>query len=334
MRKFINNLYNYCKDNDAELHISIDLNTHEPVLDNIYAKAVYHDFDGITVPTRKSEMEALAYFVSSILETMKRENDFKMPVDSKALRFYNALGYCLVYVDYQYARYNYDFECNHNLNLFYSICNAYHIQYNRHYYAFTSINEMQAFYFEYGFYAEYTCCLVNDYAFEDDYAFAFDDQILLEKNYGLVYENQQVEDWLSNPVVKELWNRLPFPYIREHYLDLNFYDTLKDKNELYLFCLCVDAVNKECAKIQFAKDQQILLNLSQIERCTSGSKYIHSKLNDAYNLKFITDYSLSIDEVLDKFISKRKGLSKLLQVFPSYEDWVRSAISRARKYQV
>ena len=60
MKKFINKLYEYYKTHSNIPEVSIDDSSGNPILDNVYAKAVCYEFGNVVVPTRMSELEDLA----------------------------------------------------------------------------------------------------------------------------------------------------------------------------------------------------------------------------------------------------------------------------------
>ena len=334
MKKFINKLYEYYKTHSNIHEVSIDDSSGNPILDNVYAKAVCYEFGNVVVPTRMSELEDLAYSVARILETMGYQNGDKMPVDSNAQKFYNALCCCLIYVDYEAARYNYDFNDNYNLSIFYTICNGFHIQYNRWYYTLSFWgDDIGIFYYDYGFKVKYVNSGFYDDAFEgrcayeDDYAFAFNGQILLKTNYEIIYKELKVEDWLANPIIKSFWDKIPNKYIREHYRDTDFYENLKNQGSLQLLAMYIDAIRLEVNEV----DENIEFKLADIERSLGRSRFINAKLISAYKLTELQKNDLDIEEKYEWFVSRSDDLSALVYVFPSYADVIRKAIIAASK---
>ena len=334
MKTFINKLYEYYKTHSNIPEILVDESTGNPILDNVYAKAVYSDFGNVVVPTRKSELEWIAYSVATILETLGYENGDKMPIDSNAQKFYNALCHCLIYVDYEAARYNYDFNNDCDLAVFSSICSGFHIRYNRHHYALSLYkDDIGILYYDYGFEAKYSTSVFYDdafegrYAYEDDYAFAFNDQILLERSYELVYGEHKVEDWLANPIVKSFWDKIPDEYIREHYRDVDFYSNLAKERRLSLFAMYLDDVRLEVNEI----DEGIKFKFRNIERSLGRSRFISAKLISAYNLSNLKKENLGLEQKYEWFISRSKDLSALVYVFPSYADVIKKSIIAASK---
>ena len=324
MKQFIEALYDYYLNNHPlpEIYVKED---GKPYLDNVYVKALFDDFQGTRMPTRRSDLEEIAYTVCYILDCLPAVTgrDF-YPNDTDSVNFYIALCHCLYHIDRETARYSYDYEPNYDLNRFYSICKDYGINYCRLIFCNYSLN-IGGYRQCSGFRQVYLDSLLEEDWLTESAIMTYFDAILISDYYGPNRQEYKIEDWLKDSKVKRIWNKLPFDYIRDNYRDEDYYDKLKDRQQLQLFAMCVEAVKKECEELWVDKISYI-----DIEKALAKPSFISIKLNEAF--KILKDPNLTDTEMIDEFLDKRPKVKELLAVFKDYRVTLKTHIlSRKQK---
>lgn len=327
MKKFISKLLDECQ-NYTEIPDLYFNESDMPCLDNYYSKAILNEFEGTVVPTRNSELEDLALCVAECIEVWNGGSDYydEVCLDENSIKFYDALCHCLIRIDYESARYNYDYHSEVSLNHFYLICNEYGINYNRVSYAFKYDPVLSAL-VNCGFRKSYLNAMGKDIPLKQNSFMTYCDEVLLNKEVDLKCRKHVIEDWLSNPIIKKFWDKIPDEYIREHYRDSDFYHKLEQEKKLALFAMYIDAVRLEVNEL----DSNVKFNLSDIERSLKRPRFINGKLLSAYKLSGLKDGNSDFEQKCEWFISRSAGLSALVYVFPSYKDVIKKAIIAASK---
>lgn len=322
MKKFIEDLYNYYLNNHPipKIYIKDDGTIQN---DNVYVRALFHNFQGTIVPTRKSDLEDIVNTVCIILDGMSAlTGTSPYPLDENSIKLYNALCHCLLYVDYETARHSYDYDTNYDLNKFYSICQNYSINYARIFFCVADKHIIGTSRHPYGFRSEYIDLLLKDENLDKCICMSYGNNILLTRWFEPTLTVYRIDDWIKDPDIKKIWNKLPFGYIRDNYRDNDYYDTLASRNQLPLLAMCIDAVNIECEEV----GKKLLFK--EVERSLQTNRFISMKLTESFYLKGLDDSSLTITEKISVLLEKRPYIKELLNVFPNYRTVIKSRLEK------
>lgn len=335
MKKFIGSLYDECMSYELIPDVYFDESKKDgdiPCLDNFYSKAVLNKFDGTMVPTRNSELEDLALYISDCIQEWNGGDGFddgEECQDENSQKFYDALCHCLMHIDYESARYKYDFYCQkRDLRFFYEICNQYGVEYDRVCYAFEYDSSLYNIDVR-GFRKEYLDSMINDISLMNNSKMIYYGKVLLQERFQPTYRKHVTDDWLSNPKIKAIWDKIPDEYIRNHYMDYDYYAKLAKDGRLPLFAICVDVLREE---VEDLGNDDLKINFSEIEKAMRRRRFISRKLIEAYDLETLKDNKLDIDQRYEWFIEKKwPELSLIVKIFPTYSATIKNSIRKAAK---
>lgn len=324
MKKFLEDLYDYYLNNHPIPEIYIN-EEGKPRTRNAYVDAILYNFQGIIVPSRRSDLEEIAYSVCKILDQLyyaKEESPY--PSDKDSIKLYQALCCCLAYVDYEAARYSYDYNTNYDLNTFDTICKNFGINYTRIIYCCNDwILESKR---TSGFRKEYLDMLIQDENLEKGIVMSYCDNILINMWSDQKFTVYKIEDWIKDPDIKKVWNKLPFEYIRDNYRDDYYYDTLSRNGQLPLLAMCIEAVNVECED-ELGKR----LNYARIEKALMVKRFINQKLSESCKFVFLDNPDLDVSDMIAEFMEARPKVKELCRVFPGYRAVIKTRLEKQRR---
>lgn len=309
MKKIIEELYDYYLNNHPlpEIYVKEDGAPHG---DNVYVRALFHDFDGTIVPTRRSELEDIVDTVCVILEGLSSiTGRFPFPKDDNSIKLYNGLCHCLAHIDYEVARYSYDFEHNCDLNKFYSICKSYRLNYCRLLFCGGNKCLLRRCDQSYGFKYEYLNLLLSDENLTKKICLSYCDNVILSRWIEPKMNIYNIGDWVMDLGIKHIWNQLPFEYIRDNYRDYDYYKRLQDEDEVWLLAMCIDAV-----KFVHEDEGGKPFAYIDIERSLGVSKFISRKLSELYDKATLKEPNLTITERIEILLEQKSEIQDLLKV--------------------
>ena len=226
----------------------------------------------------------------------------------------------MLHVDFESARHSYDFEQDYDLNCFYSICKRYGLSYARLLFCNRdNLGRAQS----YGFRNEYLDILLHDPTLEKGVCLSYNDEVLLTRWFEPKLNIYNVSDWVNDLGIKQIWEQLPFEYIRGNYRDNDYYKRLQDEDKVWLLAMCVDVV-----KFVHEDEGGKPFTYKEIERSLGVSPFISRKLSELYDRTILKEPNLTITERIEALLEQKSEIQDLLKVnlFEAYRTIIKTRL--------
>jgi hypothetical protein len=243
------------------------------------------------------------------------------PKDDSSIKLYAGLCHCLAYIDFETARYSYDFEHEYDFNKFYSMCQKCRLGYCRILFIGDSMRARSTQ--SCGFKHEYFTRLLDDEYLTKDFSLSYCGCDLLPRWMGPKYNIYEISDWVKDLGIKHIWDQLPFEYVRDNYRDYNYYKKLQDEDKVWLLAICVDAV-----KLVHEDDGGKPFTYKQVERYLGVSSFISRKLSELYDKATLKEQNLTITERIEILLEQKSDIQDLLKVklFEAYRTVIKTKL--------